>query len=71
MGDAYGQGLAAYAAEQAAIQRGIKAKYHAQWGNFTELLADGMTNAVESDLSIEIGLNASEDESDEDEDDNE
>ncbi|KAF7797546.1 hypothetical protein EIP86_008746 [Pleurotus ostreatoroseus] len=63
--DAYGQGLAAYAAEQASIQRGIAAKYRALWSNVSESVRGAETVDVEDNIAIDLGLNASEDEWDE------
>ena len=65
---AYAQGLAAYAGEQASIQRGIAAKYCALWNN-VPTDGPGITLQNETtEIAIDLGLNVSEDEWDEDED---
>lgn len=64
--DAYAQGLAAYAAEQASIQRGIAARYHALWSNVPTDACKSITQEETSTIDIDLGLNDSEDEWDED-----
>ncbi|KAF7795842.1 hypothetical protein EIP86_007009 [Pleurotus ostreatoroseus] len=63
--DAYSQGLAAYAAEQAAVQRGLKAKYRALWSC---AVPDNECAVQEGDRPINLNLEDSEEEL-EDEDD--
>ncbi|KAF7793609.1 hypothetical protein EIP86_004723 [Pleurotus ostreatoroseus] len=63
--DAYSQGLAAYAAEQAAVQRGLKAKYRALW---SYAVPDNECAVEEGDRPINLNLEDSEEER-EDEDD--
>ncbi|KAJ3551391.1 hypothetical protein NM688_g4727 [Phlebia brevispora] len=66
IGDAYSSGLAAYAAEQAAIQRGLKAKFQALWQFFSP--SEEYT-APESPEEEEVSLTLGSDESDDEQED--
>ncbi|KAF7798643.1 hypothetical protein EIP86_009867 [Pleurotus ostreatoroseus] len=59
--DAYSQGLSAYAAEQAAVQRGLKAKYSALWSCAVTPGDQGASQ--ESENPMNLNLEDSEDES--------